>query len=407
MPGAWSRLCAGAWFSSGFRPFYLLGALYAPLLAIGGAGAFLGWVDLGAAGGRVLWHGHEMVFGFAGAIVAGTLLTALPSWAMVPELRGARLALLAAAWLIGRLAFWAAPWLPPLVVALADNLFWPAMFVLLAHPVWTARDRRYRLLLPILAGLAAANGAYHAAAIAGDGGAAERALQAAVWVLAVLFSLKGGVLTPVFTGNALRELGRGDQARFLMPLELTALALLVAVACASLWQAPTLLTGALAALAALVHGVRVARWRGWRVADQALLPQMHLGMAWLVFALALKAVADLGGPVPPQAWLHAFTVGALGMMMIGLMVRVVLRHTGRPPRPPLLMRGAAIAVMAAALLRLAASVHGLGPQVVALSGLLWAAGFAAYLGCFARMLWSPSLPRQVAGLPDAGSERDT
>lgn len=379
--------------ASGFRPFYLLGALYAPLLAIGGIGAFAGVVDIAGTGGPVLWHGHEMLFGFAAAIVVGTLLTALPSWAGTPEIRGAPLAWLVAAWLLGRVALWAAPWLPAPIVALADLLLWPLLLVLLTPPVWRVPNRLYRLLLPIVLALALANGGYHAALAAGDAALAERALRGAVWALVVLYTLKGGLLTPVFTGNALRELGRGDQARFVMPLEALALAVLVLLAAADLGAAPQQVTGVLAAACAAVHGVRAARWHGWRVADQPLLPAMHLGFVWLLLAFVLKAVADLTGLVPGSAWLHAFTVGALGLMMLSLMTRVSLRHTGRALAVSPLMRAAAAAVFAAALLRLAATVHGLGPGVVALAAGLWAWAFVAYLLRFGAVLVAPSLPR--------------
>lgn len=388
-PGAWG---APLWVS-GFRPFYLLGALYAPLLALGGGAAWLGAVDLGASGGLPLWHGHEMLFGFASAIVIGTLLTALPSWAGTPELRGGRLAGLTAAWLAGRLAFWAAPWLPPVLVAVLDLLLWPALFLMLAPALLRVRQRLYLLALPIVAAMAAANGAYHQAVVGGDLDAAAQALRAAVWTLMVLFSLKGGLLTPVFTGNALREQGRGDVAPTSMALEALALALLVAVATSDLLQAPSALTGVLAAAAAVAQAARVLRWRGWRVADQPLLPAMHLSFAWFVAALLLRAAEAFTSALPPATWLHAFTVGALGLMMIGLMVRVVLRHTGRPLRPPPPMRGAAVAVFAAAALRLAAGVHGLPAAAYAASTLLWAVGFVVYLGLFGAILVRPSLPR--------------
>lgn len=388
-----ARLFAAPWLTSGFRPFYLLGALYAPLLAAGGAAAFFGAVALDPVGGLGQWHGHEMIFGFASAIVIGTLLTALPSWAGTPELHGARLAGLVAAWGIGRLALWLAPWLPPLVVALADLILWPALFGLLLGPLWRVPNRLYRLLLPIVAALALANLAYHLAVLGGNTAAAGTALRAAVWALLVLFTLKGGLLTPIFTGNALRELGRGQQARFLMPLEALALAPLVALALADLAGAAAAVSGSLAAACAAVQAARALRWRGWRAADQPLLPAMHLSFVWLVFALALKAVADLTGLVPQTAWVHAFTVGALGLMMLALMTRVVLRHTGRPLVVPPVMRAAAWAVFLAAALRLAASVHGLGPGVVAAAALLWAVAFAVYAARFGAVLVAPSLPR--------------
>jgi uncharacterized protein involved in response to NO len=379
--------------SSGFRPFYLFGALYAPLLALGGIGAYTGLVDLGAALGPVLWHGHEMLFGFATAIVVGTLLTGLPSWTGMPELRGAALAWLLAAWLLGRLGFWLAPWLPPAAVALLDLLLWPLLLARLAPPLWRLPNRLYRLLPPILLALTASNLAYHVAVLSGDAALAQHALRAAVWALVVLFTLKGGFLTPIFTGNALRVLGRGEQARFLMPLEALALGLLLALAVADLCDAAPAATGALAAVCALVHGLRVARWRGWRVADQPLLPAMHLGFAWLLLAFLLKAASDLGGLVPAGAWLHAFTVGALGLMMLGLMTRVSLRHTGRELAAPLSMRVAALLMFVATALRLAATMDGLAPWAVSLAAVLWAAAFTIYLVRFGAVLVAPSLPR--------------
>ena len=389
----WRRGAEAPVLASGFRAFYLLGALYAPLLALGGIGAFAGVVDLGGSLGPALWHGHEMLFGFATAIVVGTLLTALPSWTGIPEQRAAPLAALVAAWLLGRVAFWAAPWLPPWAVAVADLLFWPLLLAALAPPVWRLPNRLYRLLPPILLALGLSNLAYHMAVLAANEALAHQALRGAIWALVVLFTLKGGFLTPIFTGNALRELGRGEQARFLMPLEALSLLTLLALAAADLAGAAANTTGLLALTCALVHGVRAARWRGWRVADQPLLPAMHLGVAWLLIAFVLKAVADLGGPVPGAAWLHAFTVGALGLMMLGLMTRVSLRHTGRELAAPLPMRVAAVLVFTATALRLAATVHGLGTWAVAGAALLWAAAFVAYLLRFGAVLVAPSLPR--------------
>jgi uncharacterized protein involved in response to NO len=387
------RLAAAPLFASGFRPFYLLGALYAPLIVAAGALAYLGGIDLGGTAARGLWHGHEMLFGFASAIVAGTLLTALPSWAGTPELHGPPLAWLALLWLLGRIAFWLAPWLPPAAVALADLLLWPALTALVAPALWRVPNRLYRLLLPILLALVAANLAYHGAMLAGQPAGAARALRGAVWALVVLFTLKGGVLTPIFTGNALREMGRGGQVRFLMPLEALALALLVALAAADLAGAPPAVAGLLAAACALVHGVRVARWRGWQVAGQPLLPALHVAFVWLLLAFVLKAVAGLTGAVPEAAWQHAFTVGALGLMMLGLMTRVALRHTGRALAAPPLLRAAAVAMFLAAALRLAATVHDLGAWAVAGAALLWAAAFVAYLWRLGAVLVAPSLPR--------------
>ena len=379
------------WLSA-FRPFYLLGAAYAPLLALAWLAAWLGHWVVPAGLPLKLVHGHEFIFGFAAAIILGVVLTALPSWAGTDEIDGGRLKLLVALWLAGRIGFWAAPWLPAPLPALADCLVYAAAMAMLAPQLLQVRNRLYLLLLPILAALFIANLAFHHAAVRGDVALATLALRGAIWAIVVLYVLKGGVLAPIFTGNALRDKGRGEQAPFLMRLEAAALAALLALAALDLGAAAPAWTGAAALACLLLYGWRSARWQGWRVADVPLLLPMHLGFAWLLLAFALKAGADLTGALPETAWLHAFTIGSLGLMMLGLMTRVSQRHTGRPLEMPWAMMVACAAMFLAAALRVAAGV-GAGKTAILFATLLWAGAFAIYLGCYARVLVSPSLPR--------------
>jgi uncharacterized protein involved in response to NO len=350
-------------WASAFRPFYLLGALYAPLLMAAWLGAHLGFWSLAPGGVSLkLLHGHEFIYGFATAIISGVVLTALPSWAGTAEIDGHRLMLLVGLWLAGRVAFWSAPWLSAPLPALIDCLLFPSAILMLLPQLLRARNRLYLLLLPILLALFAGNLAYYQGIATGNEPLAWKSLRLAIYAIVVLYVLKGGVLAPVFT------------------------------AC-DLGGAPPAWTGACALACTLLHAWRCARWQGWRVADVPLLLVMHLGFAWLVLAFALKAAAELTGSVPEAAWLHAFTVGSLGLMMLGLMTRVSLRHTGRALVVPRSMLAAYGLVFAAALLRLAATVHGLGPAVIVLAAALWAAAFALYFICFWRSLLAPSLPR--------------
>ncbi|MBZ0143976.1 MAG: NnrS family protein [Rhodocyclaceae bacterium] len=380
--------------SSAFRPFYFLGTLYAPVLVAAWLGAWLGAWEVPSVGTPLrLWHGHEMLFGFAAAIIAGIVLTALPSWAGTEEIQGGRLGVLVFLWLAGRIAFWAAPWLPPLAPALVDLLLFPAIFLMVAPQLARASNRLYLLLLPILLALAAANAAYHYGILAAHTHLAGLGLRGALYAIIVLYVLKGGVLTPIFTGNALREKGRGEQAPFNLELEMLAVGVVVLLAALDLADAPSPWTGLAALACAGVHAVRTARWKGWRLPDVPLVFVMHLGFAWLIFAFVLKAVAELTGLVPEATWVHAFTVGSLGMMMLGLMTRVGLRHTGRPLVVPGAMKLAYGMMFAASLIRLAATVHGLGDWAVALAAVLWGLTFLAYFVVFAAILLRPSLPR--------------
>lgn len=377
-----------ALWSSAFRPFYLLGAAYAPLL-------MLAWWLAPPDGATMpfrLWHGHEMVFGFSAAIITGIVFTALPSWAGTPEIRGGRLALLVALWLAGRATFWLAPGLPAALAAGVDCALFLVAAVMVTPQLLAARNKLYLLLLPVLLGLFIGNGLYWLGLRAGDEALAARGLHLGVYAVVLLYVLKGGVLTPIFTGNVLREKGRGDQAPFRMGLETAGVLVLLALAGADLAGLPGAWVGVAAACAAGVHGYRMARWQGWKVADVPLVFVMHLGFLWLVAAFALRALAAFVPAVPGSAWLHAFTVGSLGMMMLGLMTRVVLRHTGHSLELPGPIKLAYGLMFAAALLRVTAS-WAVSPLLLAASALLWAAPFVIYLGLFGAMLWRPSLPR--------------
>ena len=377
-------------WTSGFRPFLLLGFAWGALLLPAWMAEYAGaWSAMPALAGP-LWHGHEMLFGFAVAIIAAVLLTAIPSWALTDEVTGGRLVVLAALWLAGRLAMLASGALPPWATATADSVFLPALALVLAPTVLRARRKVFVAPLVILLVLAAANVAFHVAAAASEPRAASRALEAGLLLIMLLYALAGGLLIPVFTSS------RVPMRTFVIPLDALAVASVAAFSVAEFLEVPLGTRGWLAAVAALVNAVRLARWRGWRVRDDPLVWTLHLGYTWLVIALGLRAVAALGGPVPELAWMHAFTVGALGLTILGLATRIVLRHTGRPLVVPAAMVGAYLMMLGAAIARVATAFEP-GVWLLTASGLLWSAALAVYLACFARYLGAASLPRAVAG----------
>ena len=383
-----------ALWSSGFRPFFLAAAAYGPLLLALWYGARAGWWGAPAAGLALpLLHAHEMLFGFAAALVCGVLLTALPSWSSAVELRGAPLAALALLWLAGRAALLGAQWLAPWIVAIVDCALVPVLLAMLFATLRTARRRLFWWTLLPLVALAAANIAFHVALAREAQSDAQWALTLGVHALAFLFTLYGGLFIPAFTRRWLHA--RGEHAAgILMPLEYATAFAMIAFACADLLGAPPGWTAAAAFAAAGVHAWRFARWRGWRTAGEPLLWCIHLGYAWLIGALVLRALAELTPALPREAWIHAFTLGAYGMLKIGLMTRVALRHTGRALRASAAMQLAFLMVFAASLLRLAFSVHDLGEWALAASALLWAAAFLTYLGLHGPMLVRASLPRR-------------
>jgi uncharacterized protein involved in response to NO len=386
-------------WASPFRPFGAAGMAYGVVLMTAWLLARQGVI--GVPGGVLTlhdWHSHEMVFGFAVAIICATVLTALPSWAGTPEIRGARLSGLVALWLLGRAAFAAYGLLPLALVIPASVALQAALIVLVAPDLLRLDNRYYLLLLVILAGM-----------LAGDvlflSGHVDAGLRTGLYAIVLTFALKAGVFAPIFTGNHLRATRRGDQAPFLLPLEFAAVGAIFVLAAVDLAGAPPSVRALAAFAAAAIHLVRLVRWRGWLVLDIPLLWTMHVAYAWMVVAFLLMGVGHLGvGAAASVAW-HAFVVGSLGSMMLGLMTRVALRHTGRRLVPPPLVVGAYWLIQLAAVLRVAAPFFGSGDAWIVTSGSAWIAAFAIYLACFGRILLSPSLPRGAAA-PAEGVVKD-
>jgi uncharacterized protein involved in response to NO len=345
-----------------------------------------------------LWHGHEMLFGLVLAAVAGFLLTAVPVWTDTRPVSGARLAALAGLWGLGRVALAAAGALPAAAVAAADLAFPLALLAAVGLPIVRARARRQAGILAALCVLAAANAAMHLDALGAAPGAGRPALRLAIVFVAVLILVIGGRITPSFTQAALLRAGGGGRVTPRPRLDRLAIAGAVALALAELLAPRSLATAGAAALAA---GASFARMRGWRtrfaLADP-LLWSLHVGHAWVGVGFAAIALADLGAPLPPTVALHALTAGAMGAMILAVMTRVALGHTGRPLAAPRSARAAYGLVSAGALVRVLGPLAAPAAAQAAwtLAGLLWAGAFAAFLAGYAGMLLRP---RVDAALP--------
>jgi uncharacterized protein involved in response to NO len=374
----------------GFRPFFLLAGAHAVLFVPAWLGILAGWLPPPDWPGLTRWHAHEMLFGFVAAAVAGFLLTSVPVWTGRAPVVGARLAGLAALWLAGRAAMLLAGGLPGLLVTLLDLAFLPALAATLA-PSLVGAERKHGVFLLVLAGLFAANLAVHLDARGVAPGLAAAGLRGAVDLAALLVAILGGRITPAFTANALRREGVEVRVVARPWLDRVAVRAVVAYAVADLVAPRTLASGALALAASLALAGRLAGWQGLRARRDPLVWSLHAGYAWLAVGFACVALGDLGVGLPWTTGVHALTAGAFGAMILAVMTRVGLGHTGRPLVAP---RGATLAyalVSAGALFRtfgpLAAPALAF-PLLVA-SGLLWSGAFASFLAVYAPILLRP------------------
>ncbi|MBW8268863.1 NnrS family protein [Caldovatus aquaticus] len=384
---ATSRPPGLALFAQGFRPFFLL----AGLLAVAVIAAWVAALH-GAAlpeGPLPHWHAHEMLAGFVGAAMSGFLLTAVPNWTGRPGYGGAPLVLPVALFVLARLAL--APGSPvPIGLAAALALL-PLPVLLLTVLPALIRAGRARLFGPpaLVLGfwvgdllmLGDAAGWFHDTGETGEHLMLNLALA--------LVGLIGGRIVPSFTVNALRKLGRDATLRPLPGVDTGTVAALLAVALVDLVAEETPLAGAVAAAAAVLALLRLSRWHGLATLDQPILWVLHLAYLFIPVALGLKALHLLAGAGWAANWLHVQAIGAIALMILAVMTRATLGHTGRELRAP------PSAALAYALLPLAALARAFGPFVLpgsaglALAGALWLAAFALFLWGFAPMLLAP------------------
>ncbi|MGH0032575.1 MAG: NnrS family protein [Myxococcota bacterium] len=381
---------SGLW-GRAFRPFFLGLSLFAAVAVPWWALAWLGawpapsWVT------PMLWHGHEMVFGFVGAAIAGFLLTASPVWSGGPALVGRPLAALFAVWVLGRAGLAAAGSLPAGLVAAVDLAFLPGVALAVLRTLWGSGQLRNFGIAGIVLALAVANGFVHAEALGLASGVAAPALRFAVDLVIVLILVIAGRITPAFTRNALRLRGVERSVRSWRSVGALTIgsAGALAVATAVLGRSP--LTGVLAAVAGLAAAVRLSGWQSWQVRSDPLLWSLHAGSAWVAAGLLLVAASDLGAGVPATAGLHALTAGAMGSTILAVITRVGLGHTGRPLVLPRGMVPGLVLVHAAAVARVAAPFFSSEGQraLLAASGVAWAAAFVLFVVHYGPILVRP------------------
>jgi uncharacterized protein involved in response to NO len=364
----------------GFRPVYLGAAAFACIAVPLWIALLFGRTQLPLSLPPLLWHAHEMLFGFAVAVVVGFLLTAGKAWTGLETPRGAFLGALAALWLAARVAAIIAPY--PLYAVL-DLVLLPVVAALFVDVLVRARNRRNLPLAGILVLLSVANLLFHLSVLGTIGLAPVRALYAALALIVLIECVMAGRVVPLFTANATGTAKAPPRPRLeAVTIGASALALLAWVADASGSLPATLFL-----LAAALHVVRQWRWKPWITRGRPILWILHASYAWIPVGFALLALAQLGW-LPTSAGVHALAVGATAGLIIGMMTRTARGHTGRPLRASKAEVAAYLLVMAAAVARvlLPLAAPALTAAWLTAAAFAWAAAFALYLVVYAPWL---------------------
>lgn len=375
----------------GFRPFFFLGALYSVISLVLWGGFYAGYIvppyfmiD------AVSWHAHEMIYGFSMAIVAGFLLTAVANWTGGAPTRQMHLAGLCLLWLLGRVVMHFDFGLPAWAIIAVESAFIPALALSLAIPLIRSWNKRNFIFLTLLSVLFACD-LWFLLTIN------MAALHAALMMILIMISLIGGRIIPAFTVAALRRKGIETYQTPQIKMDVAALVSLVAVALCLVFAKGTPILGIAAGVSCLIHGLRMRHYHTLKTFDDPLVWILHAGYCWLVVGLGLLALTGFGA-LGVAAVIHALTAGAIGSMILGMICRVTLGHTGRDLKLGALSTLSFFAIQVTAIARVFGPIFmpdHMNEWIIG-SAALWSLCFAAYLWVYTPMLFTARPDGQVA-----------
>jgi uncharacterized protein involved in response to NO len=380
------RLRQPAVLSYAFRSMFLAAGSWAIVAIVLWLAVFLGYMQLPTRFDPLAWHIHEMLFGFVMAVVAGFLLTAIPNWTKRLPVRGYPLALLTGLWLIGRIVCLISIDLPAWLAVVADLSFPVVLLAITAREIIAGRNWRNLPMTAPIAVFIVADLMMHLESL---GFAVPNGLGWRLGLAApiLLISVIGGRIIPSFTRNWLFKRHSASLPAPHGAVDIAALGFLHGGLI--LWAAfPDLrVAGVLLVIAAALNAWRLARWAGGATWAEPLLFILHVGYAWVVIGVVLLGLSILGAGVPVASAIHALTAGAIATMILGVMPRVTLGHTGRDLTANRATVAILVLINVAAISRVCASWHTDDMMILlGLSAACWIAAFGLFEVVYGPML---------------------
>lgn len=384
VPGRRSSPTHHPLWALGFRPFYLLAAAFAAISIPLWLASYFGHMP-GLANVTINWHMHEMVFGFAIAVIIGFLFTAGRNWTGLWTPRRGHLAMLAGIWLAGRIAMLSAP---ALIAALVDILFLPLAAWPMYRVLQRSGNKRNMFLIGLLSLLTIVNILFHLAALGWIAVSTIRVIQAAILIVVMIESVIGGRIIPGFTSNTVpgtKPIVNPQRDR--LTIAFTAMASL-----AWIFTLPPPLVAALAFAAACSQLLRLGGWKSYATLHHPLLWILHLSYAWIPCGFLLMALAALQ-VVPASSAFHVLTIGSMAGLIIGMMTRTTLGHTGRPLKAGTNEIVMYVLIQIGVVARFCASINttGVGDGALIVAATSWSLAFVLFLFIYGPYLYRARL----------------
>ena len=379
--------------SYGFRPFFLLSLVFGATVIPVWVGIYSGVIQLNGSFSAIDWHVHEMLFGYAAAVICGFLFTAIPNWTGRMPVRGWPLGVLIALWIAGRFAMAGTGGLrPPLIIMVIDSSFLIAVCAMILIEVIAGRNwRNLKVVVPVLMFLAA-NIVFHIEVI--TQGTADYAHRLSIAVVIFLITLIGGRIIPSFTRN---WLVKSNPGRLPIPFNRFDMAcLLIGVGALVAWVIvpDAAITNGLLGGTALLHTIRLLRWCGHRTLHSPILLILHVAYAFVPLGMALLALNA------QTAGLHLLGIGAIGGMTTAVIMRATLGHTGRPLHiGPSLIAAFSLIILAAIMRSAAPSFEIMGLSGLEITAIMWTAGFGIMLTRVGPWLWFKKIKQRTPNKP--------
>lgn len=378
-------------FRLGFRPFFFAGALFSVIAILLWVLMYRGTLNFQPLGGGYWWHIHEMIFGFGCAIVAGFLLTAVQNWTGLPGVKGKQLAALFLLWLIGRVSVLFPDIFGTTLSTIIDLAFLPCVAFILAKPILAIKQYRNLFFVPLLTIFTLANAEMHASIYYPASISTQYAGYAGVMLVTLLISVMAGRVVPMFTANGTKTI-KATPLAWLDKLTNGSLALLtILLLLHPVIGVNNFYIGIILIFAGIFQAMRWLRWRPWITLGVPLLWSLHFSIKAMAFGLTLLGFSYLIPEIPSNHIWHLITIGGIGGVILAMISRVSLGHTGRTLQPPKLMSLAFAAMILASLLR------SFGPwgfpehtmMFIDISGLLWLCSFGLFTVFYGPMLLKP------------------
>jgi len=379
-------------FRLGFRPFFLSGSLFATVSILLWIGLLTGKVRLPSQIPPIIWHAHEMLFGFAGAIILGFLLTAVQNWTGIAGLKGKKLAALFSIWLIARIA----------LVILPPQLFWLTFTLeiswmliaalVLANSVIAVKQWKNLFFAPLLIIMTILNATSLLALKSNDYLMAQQSVWSMLFLVFFLIAVMGGRVIPFFTAKGTKT----EKATLVLSLEYLSLAPLLILAILVWFPSLAAYSVPMSLLAGLANLVRLLRWKPMITLPVPLLWSLHLSYFLLSIGLIFYAVGLIMPNINSTSMIHLSAIGGIGGIILAMISRVSLGHTGRNLAPSRFMNIAFAATAISAVVRV--SFPYLMPHAplmsYAISAVFWCFAFILFVLFYAKMLLSARLDKR-------------